>query len=473
MSTLLVRNAEMLVTMDEGRRELKEAGLYAEEGIIRAVGPTTELPAHADVVLDLSGQIVLPGFVNTHHHLDQTLTRNLPAAQNNNLFPWLQAHYRIWAARTPEATRYSTLIGLAELAMTGCTTVFDHSYVFQNGCRVDDQIAAAKEIGMRFHACRGSMSLGESRGGLPPDDCVEDEDAIMRDCRRAIETFHDPSHGAMTRMTLGPCSPFSVTPALLRDTAQLARAHKVRMHTHLCETFDEESFILSRFQQRPVDWIERFGWLGNDVWFAHAVHVDDEEIARFAKAGVGVAHCPSSNMRLASGIAPVKKFLDAGVKVGLGVDGSSSNDSSNMMLEARQALLLARLRMGLLPPEGPNKYRLLPQSHPARAGEWMTAREVIEIATRGGAAVLGRLDDIGSLEVGKCADFFSIDLHTVDFAGALHDPVAAVVFCAPQKTRHTVINGQLVVEDGRVTTVDMGPIVERHNRFAFNLAAGK
>jgi amidohydrolase family protein/carbohydrate-selective porin (OprB family) len=283
----------------------------------RKSAPARNSSAHADVVLDLSGQILLPGFVNTHHHLDQTLTRNLPAAQNNNLFPWLQVHYRIWAARTPAATRCSTLIGLAELAMTGCTTVFDHSYVFQNGCRVDDQIAAAKEIGVRFHACRGSMSLGESRGGLPPDDCVEQEDAIMRDCRRAIVTYHDSSHGAMTRMTLGLCSPFSVTSALLRDTAQLARAYKVRMHTHLCEMFDEENFILSRFQQRPVDWIERFGWLGNDVWFAHAVHVDDEEIARLAKAGVGVAHCPSSNMRLASGIAPVKKFLDAGVKVGL------------------------------------------------------------------------------------------------------------------------------------------------------------
>jgi 8-oxoguanine deaminase len=302
--------------------------------------------------LDLSGQIVLPGFVNTHHHLDQTLTRNLPAAQNNNLFPWLQALYRIWVARSPEATRYSTLIGLAELAMTGCTTVFDHSYVFQYGCRVDDQIAAAKEFGARFHACRGSMSLGESKGGLPPDDCVEEEDAIMADSRRAIETYHDSSHGAMTRMTLGPCSPFSVTPALLKDTAQLARAYKVRMHTHLSETLDEENFTLSRFQQRPVDWMEGFGWVGNDVWFGHAVHVDDEEIAKFAKAGVGVAHCPSSNMRLASGIAPVKKFLDAGVKVGLGVDGSASNDSSNMMLETRQAFLLARLRMGLLPPKG-------------------------------------------------------------------------------------------------------------------------
>jgi 8-oxoguanine deaminase len=473
MSTLLVRNAEVLVTMDEGRRELKEAGLYAEDGIIKKVGPSKELPADADTVLDLSGQIVLPGFVNTHHHLDQTLTRNLPAAQNNNLFPWLQVHYRIWGARTPEATRYRTLTGLAELAMTGCTTVFDHAYVFQNGCRVDDQIAAAKEIGVRFHACRGSMSLGQSKGGLPPDDCVEEEGAIISDSRRAIETYHDSSHGAMIRMTLGPCSPFSVTPALLKDTAQLARAYKVRMHTHLCETSDEENFTLSHFQQRPVDWMEGFGWLGNDVWFAHAVHVDDEEIARFARAGVGVAHCPSSNMRLASGIAPVKKYLDAGVKVGLGVDGSASNDSSNMMLEARQAFLLARLRMGLLPPEGPSKYRLLSQSHPVRAREWMTAREVIEIGTRGGAAVLGRLDDIGSLEIGKCADFFSIDLHTVDFAGALHDPVAAVVFCGPQKARHTVINGKVVVQDGRVTTVDMGPIVEQQNRFALKLAAGK
>jgi 8-oxoguanine deaminase len=473
MSTLLVRNAELLVTMDDGRRELKDAGLYAEDGIIKQVGPSKELPGNADKVLDLSGQILLPGFVNTHHHLDQTLTRNLPAAQNNNLFQWLQVHYRIWAARTPEATRYSTLTGLAELAMTGSTTVFDHSYVFKNGCRVDDQIAAAKEIGTRFHACRGSMSLGESRGGLPPDDCVEQEDAIIKDSRRAIETYHDASHGAMIRMTLGPCSPFSVTPALLKDTAQLARAYKVRIHTHLCETFDEENFTLSHFQQRPVDWMEGFGWLGDDVWFAHAIHVDDEEIARFAKAGVGVAHCPCSNMRLASGIAPVKKYLDAGVKVGLGVDGSASNDSSNMMLEARQAFLLARLRMGLLPPEGPSKYRLLSQSHPVRAREWMTAREVIEIGTRGGAAVLGRLDDIGSLEAGKCADFFSIDLHTVDFAGALHDPVAAVIFCGPQKARHTVINGKVVVEDGRVVTVDMGPIVEQQNRFALKLAAAE
>lgn len=470
MPTLLVRNAAVLVTMDDGRRELADAGLFARDGIIEQVGPTAQLPTSADVVLDLAGQIVLPGFVNTHHHLDQTLTRNLPAAQNNNLFPWLKVHYRIWASRTPEASRCSTLIGLAELVASGCTTVFDHAYVFQNGCRVDDQIAAAKEMGVRFHACRGSMSLGESRGGLPPDDCVEDEKAILADCVRAIEAHHDVSRGAMTRVVLGPCSPFSVSTDLLRESATLARTYKVLLHTHLCETMDEERYTLERYQLRPVAWMETLDWLGNDVWFAHAVHVDDEEVQQLARTGAGVAHCPSSNMRLASGIAPVKQYLAAGVKVGIGVDGSASNDTSNILLETRQALLLARLRVGLLPPAGPRKHFLLSQSHPLRAQEWMTAREALEMATRGGAAVLGR-DDIGSLEAGKCADFFSIDLNTVDYAGALHDPVAATVFCAPQKARYTVINGRVVAEKGQVVTVDMAPVIQAHNRFAREFAA--
>ena len=469
MPTLLAKNASVLVTMDDGRRELSNAGLFVRDGMIEQVGPTQELPPRADLVLDLSGQIVLPGFVNTHHHLDQTLTRNLPAAQNNNLFPWLKAHYRVWASRTPEASRCSTLIGLAELAASGCTTVFDHAYVFKNGSRVDDQIAAAREIGVRFHACRGSMSLGESRGGLPPDDCVEDEQAILADCVRAIEAYHDRSRGAMTRLVLGPCSPFSVSTDLLKESAKLARAYEVPLHTHLCETMDEERYTLERYQLRPVAWMATLGWLGTDVWFAHAIHVNDDEIQEMARAGVGVAHCPSSNMRLASGIAPVKKYLAAGVKVGLGVDGSASNDGSNMLLEARQALLLARLRLGLLPPEGPRTLFLLSQSHPLRAHEWMTAREVLEIATRGGAAVLGR-DDIGSLEVGKCADFFSIDLNTVDYAGALHDPVAATVFCAPQKARYTVIDGRVVVENGQVVTVNMRPVIDAHNRFARQFA---
>jgi len=467
MPTLLARNASILVTMDDQRRELPDAGLFARDGVIEEVGSAEGLPRDADVVLDLTGQIVLPGFVNTHHHLDQTLTRALPAGQNINLFPWLRAHYPIWARRTPEASRWSALVGLAELAASGCTTVFDHTYIFQNGSRVDDQISAAREIGVRFHASRGSMSLGESRGGLPPDSCVEDEAEILRDSQRVIEAHHDASHGSMTQIVLAPCSPFSVTPELLRESAELARANGVRLHTHLCETFDEERYTLERFQKRPVEWMETMDWLGDDVWFAHAVHLNDDEITRFADTGVGVAHCPSSNMRLASGISPVKKYRAAGVHVGLGVDGSASNDASHILLEARQAMLLARLHMGLLPPEGPQT--LLSTSDPLRADEWMTAREALEIATRGGAAVLGRAD-IGVLAPGMCADFFSIDLNTVDYAGALNDPVAATVFCAPQKAHYTVIDGRVVVESGRVTTVDMEPVIEAHNRFSRELA---
>ena len=469
MKTLLAKNAEILVTMDAERRELKNAGIYVEDGVIKQVGPMSELPQTADSVIDLAGQIVLPGFVNCHHHLNQTLTRNLPAAQNNNLFPWLRAHYRIWARTTPEASRLSVLIGLGELALTGCTTVFDHSYIFKSGNSVDCLIDAAKEIGVRFHCSRGSMSLGESKGGLPPDDCVEDEAFILKDTQRAIETYHDASHGAMTRIVVAPCSPFSVTPSLLKESAALARQYGVGLHTHLCETFDEERYTLNNFNMRPVEWMETVDWLGNEVWFAHAIHVDDDEVRAFAQCGCGAAHCPSSNMRLGSGIAPIKKYMEAGVKVGLGVDGSASNDSSNMMLEVRTAFLLARLKMGLLPPEGPSKYMNLSQSHPKRGHEWMTAREALELATLGGAKVLGR-DDIGSIEPGKCADFFSMNLHTIDFAGALHDPVAAVVFCAPQKAHYTVINGRVVVDQGNITTVDMGPVIEQHNRCSFNLA---
>jgi 8-oxoguanine deaminase len=423
------------------------------------VGRTEDLPDTADTVLDLSGQIVLPGFVNTHHHLNQTLTRNLPAGQNNNLFPWLKAHYRIWARVDAEASRASTLIGLAELALSGCTTVFDHSYLFKSGNSVDVQIQAARDLGVRFHASRGSMSLGESKGGLPPDDCVEDEAFILSDSERVIKTYHDASAGSMTQVVLAPCSPFSVTTALLRDSAALARQHKVRLHTHLCETLDEELYTLEHEGLRPVEWMETLGWLGDDVWFAHAVHVNDAEIKKFAASGCGVAHCPCSNMRLASGLAPIKKYMAAGVKVGLGVDGSASNDASNILLEARQAMLLARLQLGLLPKE----------ATPTSDDKWMTAREVLELATLGGARVLGR-KDIGSLEVGKCADFFSLDLHSIGYAGALHDPVAAVLFCAPQQAVNTVINGKRVVQDGEIVTMDMGPVVETHNRSAFKFA---
>lgn len=470
MATLLAKNADVLVTMDAQRRELTNAGLFANDGLITHLGAGDELPATADTVIDCSGQVLLPGFVNTHHHLNQTLTRNLPAAQNNNLFPWLQAHYRIWARTTEEASRASTLIGLAELARSGCTTVFDHTYVFKNGNNVDCQIQAARDLGVRFHASRGSMSLGQSQGGLPPDDCVEDEGFILADSERVIKAWHDDSPGSMTRIVLAPCSPFSVTLSLLRDSAALARQHGVKLHTHLCETRDEERYTLERFQLRPVDWMAAQGWLGSDVWFAHAIHVDDEEIRQFAQTGCGVAHCPSSNMRLGSGIAPVKKYLAAGVNVGLGVDGSASNDASNLLLETRQAMLLARLQTGLLPPEGPRKHFLLSQSHVLREREWMTAREALELATVGGARVLGR-SDIGSLEPGKCADFFTLDLRTIGYAGALHDPVAAVVFCAPQAASTTVINGRVVVRDGAIVTMDMDPVIETHNRCAKEIAS--
>jgi cytosine/adenosine deaminase-related metal-dependent hydrolase len=457
MSTLLVKNADVLVTMDAARRELRGAGLYAVDGFIRQVGATEELPRTADLVLDLSGQIVLPGLVNTHHHLNQTLTRAFPAAQDAGLFDWLTAQYPAWTRIDAEASRTSTLVGLAELLLSGCTTVFDHTYLYQNGNSVDVQVEAAREIGVRFHASRGSMSVGRSKGGLPPDEAVEDEAFILKDSERVIDRFHDPRPGAMTRVVLAPCAPFSVSADLLRESATLARARGVRLHTHLAETRDEERYTLERFGVRPVEWMDGLGWVAADVWFAHAVHVNDAEISRLARSGCGVAHCPSSNMRLASGIAPVKKYLRAGVAVGLAVDGSASNDSSNMLLEARQAMLLARLDLGLR-----HEGKGLP-------ADWMSAREALELATLGGARVLGR-DDVGSLEVGRCADFFSLDLGAVDYAGALHDPVAATVFCAPTRARVTVVHGRVVVEEGRVATVDMEPVVARHNRLAAALA---
>jgi len=466
MSTMLAKNAGMVVTIDGQRRELPNAGLFIRDGFIEQVGSMDELPGSADTVLDLHGQIILPGLVNCHHHLDQTLTRNIPAGQNINLFPWLRAHYRLWAARTPASTRTATIVGLAELALSGCTTAFDHAYVFQNGCRVDDQIHAATELGSRFVVSRGSMSLGESKGGLPPDDCVEDEAAILEDCQRVIERYHDAKPGSMLQIVLAPCSPFSVTADLMRESASLARRYGVRLHTHLCETFDEERFTLEHFGLRPVAYMQTLDWVANDVWYAHAVHVNDDEVRLFAAKGAGVCHCPSSNMRLASGIAPVKKYLDAGVKTGLGVDGSASNDGSNLLVEVREAMLLARLKMGLLPPEGPQT--VLSTSDPLRAGEWMTARQALEMATLGGAAVLGRLD-IGSLEPGKCADFFTLDLNFVGYAGGLADPVAAVVFGAPQTPRYTVVGGRCIVEDGRIATIEMEPIIEEHNRHAMKL----
>ena len=468
MSTLLVRNADVLVTMDDHRREIPNGALFAEDGIITHVGKTEDLPQTADHVIDARGQIVLPGLINCHHHLDQTLTRNLPPAQNTNLFPWLRVHYRIWAAKTPDDLRNAVMLGCAELALSGCTTVFDQTYIFQNGCRLDDEIDGAKASGLRFVASRGSMSLGESQGGLPPDDCTESESHILQDSVRLIEQYHDPNHGSMLQIVLAPCSPFSVTHSLMRQSAAIAREYNVRLHTHLCETIDEERFTLDRFGLRPVDYLETLDWGGGDVWYAHAIHVNDDEIRRFALGGTGMCHCPSSNMRLASGIAPIRKYRDAGVKVGLGVDGSASNDGNHMLLEARMAMLLARLQMGLRPPEGPDTDLLT--SDPRRAAEWMTAREALEIATLGGASVLGRTD-IGTLRTGACADLFTVDLGDIAYAGALSDPVAAVLFSAPNRARHTVVHGRPVVRDGQVLTMDLPTVIEQHNRAAHRLAA--
>ncbi len=450
MSTLLLKNARLLVTMDKERRRIVDGGVFVKGNVIKAVGRTQELPSEADRIIDASGMIVLPGLVNTHHHLYQTLTRALPAVQNVRLFDWLRTLYPIWAKLTPEAVYVSALVGLAELLLSGCTTTSDHLYIFPNGVTLDDEIRAACQLGVRFHPCRGSMSLGRSRGGLPPDELVEDEEKILADCQRVAEEYHDPSPYSMCRVAIAPCSPFSVTSDLMRESAALARSYGLRLHTHVAETKDEEEFCLERFGCRPVEYMGRLGWVGEDVWYAHAVHVNEAEIELLAATGTGVAHCPTSNMRLGSGIAPVKEMLEAGVRVGLAVDGSASNDSSHMLAEVRQALLLQRIRDGV---------------------GALSAEQALEMATLGGAAVLGR-EDIGSLEPGKAADFIGIALDRLEYAGALHDPLAALVFCAPVKVDLSVINGKIVVEEGRIVDFEVGEIVARHNRIAQEMTSG-
>lgn len=461
MTTLLVRNATVLVTMDDRRQEIPDGGLFVRDGFIEQVGRSSQLPTQADEVLDLSGQLLLPGLINTHHHFYQTLTRAVPAAQDANLFNWLKTLYPIWARMRPEDIRISTHTALAELALSGCTTASDHLYLFPNGSRLDDEILAAREVGLRLHASRGSMSLGESKGGLPPDSVVEDEAAILRDSQRLIETYHDPNPGAMTQIVLAPCSPFSVTGELMRQSAILARQYGVHLHTHLAETQDEEAFCEQQFGYRPVPYMESVDWVGPDVWFAHSVYMNPAEMQRLGHVHCGAAHCPSSNMRLASGIAPVLDMLRSGMNVGLGVDGSASNDGSHLLGEVRQAMLVARLRAGL---QGAS---LSGQDAPPL----MTARQAIELGTRGGADVLGR-SDIGSLEPGKCADFFSVRLDALGYAGALHDPVAALVFCAPVAADTTVVGGQVIVRQGQLVTLDVHHLAEQQNRAARRLLVG-
>ncbi len=446
-----MRNARVLAVMDDAGTEIPDGGLFCCDGIIEQVGPTADLPTVADQVIELADHVVIPGLVNTHHHLCQNLTRAVPMAQDASLFGWLQTLYPIWQRMGPDHLRISALVGMAELALSGCTTSSDHLYLFPNGSRLDDQIQSAVDLGFRFTATRGSMSIGESKGGLPPDSLTEDEDAILEDCIRVVDTFHDPGPQAMVQVAIAPCSPFTVSQDLMRQSAVLAREKGVRLHTHLAENVEDIDYSLERFGMRPGEYIEDVGWVGEDVWHAHCVQLDAEENALFARTGTGIAHCPCSNMRLASGIAPVRAWLDRGVKVGLGVDGSASNDDANLLTEARQAMLLQRVK-----------------GHAAE----LTAREALRIATRGGAAVLGREDDIGSLEVGKNADFAAYDLNTPAMAGTDWDPLAALIFCRPAQATWTVIGGRPIVRDGLIASVDFDAVLTEHRRLVRMLMDG-
>ena len=465
MTTLLIKNAH-IVTMDDHQREIPGGGLFIRRGLIQEVGPMSELPTTADEVLDLHDHVILPGLVNTHHHFYQTLTRAVPAAQDANLFNWLKTLYPIWARIKPEDIFISTSTALAELALSGCTTAADHLYLYPNGSKLDDEIAAASEIGLRIHASRGSMSLGESQGGLPPDSVVDDEDSILKDSQRLIEKYHDASPGSMVQIVLAPCSPFSVTTDLMKQSAKLAREYGVHLHTHLAETEDEEQFCLQKFGHRPVGYMQEVGWVGDDVWFAHAVWINDEEIKVFAKHNCGVAHCPTSNMRLASGIAPIKEYRKAGVNVGLGVDGSASNDGSHLLAEVRNAMLVSRVKEGITGFSA-SPIRAERSDSAVEARKLMTAREALYLGTRGGAAVLGR-KDIGSLEAGKCADFFAINLNKLGFAG-MHDPVSSIVFGQPVNADYTVVGGKFIVKEGQLVTMDERKLVEKHNKAAKRL----
>jgi cytosine/adenosine deaminase-related metal-dependent hydrolase len=462
---LLIKDAACVATMDDAHTEWCDASVLVRGHEIIAVGPLGDMPAdlvaQADTTIDARGHVVIPGLVNTHHHMFQSLTRAIPAAQDAELFTWLRTLYPIWSRLTPDMIRVSTQVAMAELLLSGCTTSSDHLYLYPNGIRLDDSIEAAQAIGMRFHASRGSMSVGESAGGLPPDHLVEDEAGILRDSQRLISAYHDPSRFAMVRMALAPCSPFSVTPALMKESARLARSGRngVRLHTHLAENDHDVAYSLAHFNCTPTQYAESQEWLGDDVWHAHCVKLDDHGITRFAATRTGVAHCPCSNMRLASGIAPVRRMIDAGVPVGLGVDGSASNDAGHMLGEARQAMLLARVSGSLAPfgcDTGPRD---------------MSARDALRVATRGGAQVLGR-DDIGQIKPGMAADLAIFDLNTLGMAGsAVHDPVASLLMTHGQHTAWTIVHGRIVADHGRITTVDLPPLIERHNQYARQLVA--
>jgi len=438
---VLIRHADSLVVMDNARREIADGAIAFRGGVIAQIGTTAELAGYADAadeVIEARGCVVTPGLVNTHHHLYQSLTRALPGAINTSLFGWLKRLYPIWARYRPEDVFAAVQLGLAELALSGCTMSSDHHYLYPDGVRLEDTIHAAREVGLRFHATRGSMSVGESKGGLPPDSVVEDEEAILADTIRLIDAFHDPAEGAMLRVAVAPCSPFSVSTDLMRESALLARNKGVMMHTHLAEDADDIAFSLERFGCRPGQYAEDLGWTGPDVWHAHCVRLDAREIALFARTGTGIAHCPCSNCRLGSGIAPVRAMMDTGCKVGLGVDGSASNDSANLLAEARQAMLLQRVQL---------------------SADKFDPREALWLATRGGAGVLGRTD-CGSLEPGKRADLAVWNMADVASTGAW-DKVAGLILSPPASARDVFVEGRGVVRGGELATVDRERIIER------------
>ena len=446
---LLIKNALRIATMDDAGTEIAGGDILIKGRVILAVGKDLEAPDDAQV-LDARGCVVIPGMVNTHHHLCQTLTRATPAAQDAKLFDWLVYHYQVWRHLTPEYAALGAQVGLGELLLTGCTTSTDHTYLYPRGLTglVDAQIEAARSLGIRFCPTRGSMSVGVSKGGLPPDDCTESEEEILRDGERLIKEHHDKGPYAMIQIGLAPCAPFSVSTNLMKETAAQAKKWGVRMHTHLCETLDEETYCLEKYKLRPIDFLESLGWMNDNVWLAHMVHVNDDEIRRLAKAKVGIAHCPSSNLRLGSGVPPVRKYLDAGVNVGLAVDGSASNDTSDMLAEARQAMLVHRVKSGV--------------------GS-MPAREALRMATRGGAAVVGR-DDIGQIAAGKAADLAIFDVNRLDYAGSAGDPIASLLFCgAGHRTKWTIVNGHVVVENGILKNLDEGETTRKANAACLDL----
>lgn len=442
MTETLIQGADTILTMDDARRELNGADILIRDGEIVAVGQGL---ATAGTTIIAQGCVVTPGLVNTHHHLYQSMTRAVPGGQDALLFGWLQTLYPIWANFTPDHMFTSAQIGLAELALSGCTLSSDHLYLYPNGSRLEDTIHAAAELGIRFQPTRGAMSIGQSDGGLPPDMLVEDEAAILKDCIRVIDAFHDPNPNSMCRVGVAPCSPFSVSTELMRDAAILARDKGVMMHTHLAENDEDIAYSLATFGKRPGEYAQDLGWVGPDVWHAHCVKLNDAEIKLFAETKTGVAHCPCSNCRLGSGIAPLRQMYDARVPVGLGVDGSASNDAGNLIAEARQAMLLQRVNLG---------------------AEAMSARTALEIATRGGADVLGR-PECGRIQIGARADIAIWDTTGIESAGSW-DP-AALLLAGPTRVKHLVVEGRQIVADGHVTTLDMPTVIARQNTLAMEL----